>query len=295
MDIRYKLYPYPVLSYYSDDYIGSSFDVIMEAKKEGYDIRVDFLVELHNPGLQNSLDDGKAKIVYHIECAQTGYRKVFMTSQEEYSQIISYKKVCGRVQICPFIVAIEDLNGYVNELFHEDYRGFRFDIDAGCVMAVGRQVNIDIDKEINDLSQTPSVFSIIKNDDEIESSMLVNMDNNKIVISLPETDYYNYRSIKDGVKVQPILNSIVIIPALIFVLEEVASREVGERDEYNRWGWYRAIKKALTTRFDLDIEAVEFSECDMFALAQRLIDVPLSDALKELSMGYGIMGEEDEE
>jgi len=295
MDIRYKLYPYPVLSYYSDDYIGSSFDVIMEAKKEGYDIRVDFLVELHNPGLQNSLDDGKAKIVYHIECAQTGYRKVFMTSQEEYSQIISYKKVCGRVQICPFIVAIEDLNGYVNELFHEDYRGFRFDIDAGCVMAVGRQVNIDIDKEINDLSQTPSVFSIIKNDDEIESSMLVNMDNNKIVISLPETDYYNYRSIKDGVKVQPILNSIVITPALIYVLEEVASREVGERDEYNRWGWYRAIKKALTTRFDLDIEAVEFSECDMFALAQRLIDVPLSDALKELSMGYGIMGEEDEE
>jgi len=295
MDIRYKLYPYPVLSYYSDDYVGSSFDVIMEAKKDGYDVRVDFLAELDNPGLQKSLDEGIAKIVYHIECAQTGYRKVFMTSQEEYSQIISYKKVCGRVQICPFIVAIVDLNGYVNDLFHEDYRGFRFDIDAGCVMAVGRQVNIDIDKEINDLSQTPSVFSIIKNDDETEYSMLVNMDNNKIVISLPETDYYNYRSIKDGIKVQPILNSIVIIPALIYVLEEVASREVGERDEYNRWGWYRAIKKALTTSFSLDIEAAEFSECDMFALAQKLINVPLSEALKELSMGYGIMGEEDEE
>ena len=26
MDIRYKLYPYPVLSNYSDDYINSSFD-----------------------------------------------------------------------------------------------------------------------------------------------------------------------------------------------------------------------------------------------------------------------------
>lgn len=295
MDIRYKLYPYPVLSYYSDDYVESSFDVIMEAKKDGYDIRVDFLAELHNLGLQKYLDEGKVRIVYHIECAQTGYRKVFMTAQEQYSKKISYKKVCGRVQICPFIVAMMDLKGYVNDLFNEDYRGFRFDIDAGCIIAVGKQVNIDIDKEINDLSQTPSVFSIIKNDDETESSMLVNMDNNKIVISLPEADYYNYRSIKDGVKVQPILNSIVIVPALIYVLEEMGRLEACERYEYNRWGWYRAIKKALFTRFGLDIEVADFSECDMFALAQKLINVPLSEALKELSMGYGIMGEEDED
>lgn len=33
MEIRYKLYPYPVMSYYSDDYVNSSFDTTIDPKK----------------------------------------------------------------------------------------------------------------------------------------------------------------------------------------------------------------------------------------------------------------------
>ena len=156
MDIRYKLYPYPVLSNYSDDYINSSFDSAIEVKREGYNIVISVVSEIKNPELEALIKEGKAAFVYHLECAQTGYRTVISTANTDKLVSISEDKVCGRLQICPFIVACADIPDYVNSCFNEDYRGYKFQIEAGCVMAVGKQVNCDIDKERNDLVSAKS-------------------------------------------------------------------------------------------------------------------------------------------
>jgi hypothetical protein len=295
MEIRYKLYPYPVLAYFSDDYVDSSFETAIVPKKDGYSIRIDFLSDLKNAELTELLMDGKVKIVYHLECAQTGFRTAIQTSDSEFTHIISHKTISGRLQICPFIVAIDILPAYVNSSFHKDYRGFKFLIEAGCVMAVGKQVNIEIEKNISDLSNTPSVFSIIKNADETAMGMIVDMDQKKIVIKLPEKEYYNYKSIKDEAKVQPVLNSLVVIPALTYVLEELNKRDSDERYEYSSYGWYRAIKKALANQFQCDVESDQLSMLNMLEIAQKLINIPISDALETLSGGYGSATEEDEE
>ena len=47
MEIKYKLYPYPVLSSYSDDYKSGSFDVTIDPVRDGYNIRLDFLCLLY--------------------------------------------------------------------------------------------------------------------------------------------------------------------------------------------------------------------------------------------------------
>ena len=162
MDIRYKLYPYPVLSNYSDDYINSSFDSAIEVKREGYNIVISVVSEIKNPELEALIKEGKAAFVYHLECAQTGYRTVISTANTDKLVSISEDKVCGRLQICPFIVACADIPDYVNSCFNEDYRGYKFQIEAGCVMAVGKQVNCDIDKERNDLVSAKSIFVVTK-------------------------------------------------------------------------------------------------------------------------------------
>lgn len=295
MEIRHKLYPYPVLSYYSDDYIDSSFDSVINPVRDGFNIRLDFLVELNNTGIAELLDFGKAKIVYHLECAQTGYRVAVSTSKQESSYVIENKLICGRLQVCPFIVAETDIYEYVNLKFHEDYRGFKFSIEQGCVMAVGKQVNINIDKDISDLSNTPSVFSIIKNDDEFAQGMIVDIDYKKIVIKLPERDYFNFKSLKGEAIIQSVLNSLVVIPALTYVLEEVSKREPSERYEYSSYAWYRAIKKSLARKFNCDIDSEQFAERNMLETAQKLINAPLTDALLTLSSGYGKTIEEEEE
>lgn len=295
MEIRYKLYPYPVLAYYSDDYVDSSFETLVDATKEGYGIKFDFIAELNNTELNNLITSQKAQFVYHFECAQTGYRCAMMTDKTDFSCVISNKNICGKLQICPFIVATEDLPNYINSCFHEDYRGFKFSIDSGCVMAVAKQVNVEIEKDINDLANTPSVFSIVKNADTEASGMVVDMDQKKIIIKLPEIDYYNFKSIKDEPSVQPVLNSLVIIPALTYVLEELSRRAADERYEYSEYNWYRTIKKTMATRFHCDIESDQLVELNMLNMAQKLINVPIAEALKALSTGYGQLGEEEDD
>ncbi|MDQ0204129.1 hypothetical protein [Pectinatus haikarae] len=295
MEIRPKLYPYPVLSYYSDDYVDSSFDTVITPVRDGYNIRIDFLAEVNNAGISDLLVSGKAKIVYHLECAQTGYRVAVSTSKYELSHVIVNKMISGRLQVCPFIVAEMEIAEYVNPNFHEDYRGFKFTIEEGCVMAVGKQVNINVDKEISDLSDTPSVFSIIKNDDELVLGMVVDLDYKKIVIKLPEREFFNFKSLKGQALIQSVLNSLVVIPALTYVLEEVSKREPSERYEYSSYAWYRTIKKSLANKFSCDIDSEKFTDRNMLETAQKLINVPLSDALQTLSSGYGNTGEEEDE
>lgn len=295
MEIRPKLYPYPVLSYYSDDYVDSNFDTVINPVRDGYNIRLDFLAEVNNSGISDLLTSGKAKIVYHLECAQTGYRVAVSTEKNELSHVIVNKMISGRLQVCPFIVAETEISEYVNPNFHEDYRGFKFTIEEGCVMAVGKQVNIDVDKDISDLSNTPSVFSIIKNDDELALGMVVEFNYKKIVIKLSERDFFNFKSLNGQVLIQSILNSLVVIPALTYVLEEVSKRDPDERYEYSSYAWYRAVKKSLANKFNCDIESDKFSERNMLETAQKLINVPLSDALQTLSSGYSNISEEEDE
>ena len=57
MEIKYKLYPYPVLSSYSDDYKNGSFDATIDVVRDGYNYRLDFLATL-TYAITLSLDKG---------------------------------------------------------------------------------------------------------------------------------------------------------------------------------------------------------------------------------------------
>lgn len=294
MEIRYKLYPYPVLAYYSDDYKDSLFETTIDVCKEGYSIRIDFIAALRNKELIQLISDGKAKYIYHLECPQTGYRRVVSTSKVSDRVIVPDSRVRGKMYICPFVVAAQDIEGYTNLSFHDDYADESFDIEAGCVIAVGKQVTALITKETEDLANTPSVFSIVRDADPDAMQMKVDIDKPKIVIKLPLNDYYSYKQLSKNPITQPLLNAVAIIPALTYALEEIKSRTVEEREELSEFGWYRTVRKTLRTTFQCEIESEEFSQENMIELAQKLINNPISDALRVLRDGYGSAGGDDE-
>lgn len=68
MDIRYKLYPYPMLAADMDDYIDSSFTFTVTTEKEIREIKFGFQLDLRNDGLFNMIQSGKAEYLIHIEC-----------------------------------------------------------------------------------------------------------------------------------------------------------------------------------------------------------------------------------
>ncbi len=294
MEIRYKLYPYPVLSHYSDDYKTGEFDVSIDIVRDGYNLRVDFLSTLTSSGLKELIKVGRAQYVYHLECAQTGFRTVVRTIETSASFMISNKSVNGKLQICPFVVAKEDIAGFSITDFHDDYSEMSFDIEAGCVMAVGKMAIIDISKDIDDLANTPSIFSIIRNADTNCKQMLVDMSGRKIVIKLPLNDYYSYKQLSKTPQAQAILNSLTIIPALTYVLAELKCMPVNDRIENADTLWYKTLSKTLLTQFDCNIESTEFNSCNCIELSQKLINDPITDAFQMLTSSFGISGGDDE-
>ena len=286
MEIRYKLYPYPVLTYYLDNYKTSNYDVAVDLNRNGYNIKIDFTATLTNQELHDLIKNGKACFVYHLECVQTGYREVVKTQSIAESYIVSNKRVNGRLQICPFIVALENLDCYTNQDLDDDYSGITFDIEAGCVLAVGKQVNADISKNTEDLANMPSVFSIVRNADPTVTQMLVEMFNQKIVIKLPLNDYYCYKQLSKAPETQAILNSLTIIPTLTYVLEEIKGMDYSDKDDLEQYLWYHTVRKTLLNKFDCDITSEDFQGRNMLQLAQELINDPMSDAFTGLTSGF---------
>ena len=292
MEIKYKLYPYPVLSPYSDDYKLGLYAVAIAVIRDGYDLRIDFTATLTSAGLMELVTSGKAKYVYHIECSQTGFRAVVQTDKINYSYVLDNKKVNGRLQICPFIVAVEDIS-YASADFHGDYEGLVFDIEAGCILAVGNTISVDISKDRDELVKAPSIFKIVKNADTSARQMLVDMSTRKILVKLPLNDYYYYKQLNKTPEAQPILNSMTVVPVLIYVLEELRALTVQDRREYSGYLWYRALNRTLTSKFNCDIEGDEFSNKNCIELAQKLVNNPLSEALHMLSLDFGNNGGDD--
>lgn len=285
MEIKYKLYPYPVLSSYSNDYRTGTFSVNINSVPDGYDFKINFSANLTCQSLQNCIQQGKAKYVYHLECSQTGFRSVVQTDKIEEVCILADKTINGKLQICSFIVATDDLF-YTSPDFHEDYQGISFNIEAGCVMAVGKMITVDISKNFDDLANAPSIFNIIKNPDTKCKQMLVDMSQRKIIIKLPIEDFNNYKMLSSSLPAQPILNFLTVIPTLVYILGQLKSLSIQERNEYSDTLWYKVLSKILSAQFNCNIESEEFDNQDSLILAQKLINNTITDAFKFLTNSF---------
>ena len=241
------------------------------------------------------IKNGDAKYVYHLECAQTGFRTVIQTDQLSETYTLFSQTVNGKLQICPFVVAVKDLKGYSSSDFHDDYQGEVFDIEAGCVLAVGKMAVLDITKSTDDIANTPSIFSITRNPDTSCHQMLVDMLQRKIMIKLPWDDFTNYSALQSLPEAQSILNSLTVVPALVYVLGQLRAQSPDERNENNSDTlWYKVLSKTLSTKFDCDIESTQFDALNFMELAQKLVNDPLSDAFKFLVNSPTSSGGEDE-
>ena len=244
MQLRNRAYSYPVIVEGGQYYKDSTFISSVDQSLEGYDIKLTLSVALNDQGLLDLIKAGDAVYVHHIECPQTCYRTVLKTKECVVEARLKDADVNGIVQICSFVVADKDIEKYSNNSFGEDYRGFKFDIEKGCIMAVGNQFNLRVEKQRDDLRNTSSIFSIVKNSNEKEDTMVIDLSKQKIVIALPENTYRQYCNIQNYADNQPIMHSMVIVPALIYCLAEL--RAAGsELDYYENYRWFRVLPRSL--------------------------------------------------
>ena len=280
MQLRSKYYTYPVITEDADFYEDSSFTSGVEQVLDGYNIKLKLKAELINPELEEMLKKEEVLIAHHIECTQTCFRRLVLTNENVKECILKDGEVNGVVQVCTFLVANKYIEKYSNKLFAQDFRGFRFDIERGCIMAVGNQINLRINKIRDDLANTASIFSIIPNRDETVTNIKVDTSGNKIVVMIPKETYSIYFNMSGNLDIQPLMHSILIIPSLVYALTEVKESRTHLYD-YEDYRWFRSLRKAAE-KMNISFTEESLENIEPFDLAQKLMDSPIPKAVDYL-------------
>lgn len=289
MDIRYKLYPYPMLAADMDDYIDSSFTFTVATEKEIREIKFSFQLDLKNDGLFNMIQSGKAEYLIHIECPQTCYRYAIKTSDAGCIHRIPERDLNGRVSVCAFIVAKQDLPAYYNHAFNADYEGLSFSVDRGGILAIGGQYTLNIVKDTEELAKIPSIFTICKRAADSDTGMEIDMEGNKIAVTLSGDSFGRYKNLASELKYQPAFHSMIIMPALIYVFETLHREGL---ENYNDKRWFAAISKTLS-KYDVTLNRETLENTPSYTLAQKILDLPVDRALSALAEWGDDESEED--
>lgn len=233
---------------------------------------------LENEEIKQLIADDFAEYVIHIECSYTAYRTVIKTNETEIKKIIPEHKLNGKVAICAFIVAKKEMPKYYNNLFNEDYGNMSFSLNRGNIIGIGGQVNIEITKEVEELSKIPSIFTICRCAEDVDESMKFDITGEKITITLCNESFENYKILSGSPILLPVLHSLLIVPALVYTFEMLRKEGISEFEDLR---WFKSIKRTLGKNNMILNE--ELLDCiPSFELAQKSLDLPINRAFDAL-------------
>lgn len=277
MDIKYKLYPYPVLWNKNDDYMTSSFDCEIKLTRDikRFYLNVKFL--LSNKELLEMIEHDLLEYALHIESPFSSYRTIKTSKQNEINIYLSDDNLLGKISLCPFIVAKQDLTNFYNTDWNPDYADTHFNIQKGAILAIGNGYKFSVDKETEDLSKVESIFTIYKRETSEEIPVEIEINSDKIRIGLNIKDYDNYAFMGTDNSIN-IINAFIIFPALIFTFEKV-ERSI---EDYQDYRWFKALDMILK-RYDMSLNESLFASMSSFELAQKIMSFPVSKALFSLN------------
>ena len=299
MVIRDKNYPYPVLGGGSVDYKeGNSFSVDIKAFSNARQLKMEITPHLEQKRLNEMIQQCIAKIICHVECAQTAFREVYeLKGDGETDEIlIPSGLLVGSVQVSPFVIAAKSIEAYGNSEFGESCAGMSFPVDEGGILAVGQTIPLYVKIKNSKFAEINSPIVITVDPDEKSTCMRVDAAD-LIQIFLPKKMYTAYKQLDDGKsisnigpKVHDVLLSMVVVPALVDVLSLFGELKDEPRDvsAFSSTQWYAPVNEQVAAyakeklHKNVDLQTLNFLEISKLELAQHLAESPLLRGLDKL-------------
>lgn len=282
MEIKNRLFPYPVLCDDNDDYISSKFDVNVTKEDELNDIRLHFDISLDNTELLSLIRAGKAEYVMHIECPYTSYRKVVRGFSKPMEFSIPKEKVNKDVYLLAMVVATSEITNYYSESFNEDYDENVY-FEKGSILAYKNLPRLIIVKNYEELARGDSFFTIVNKSYGKEEMEPVSYDlsGDKIKILVDNNMYNKYVKFQTNQDMFPLIISLLVMPALAYAIEILRSEGYGN---YASTYWYQKLCKSCELKgkdFKNDIVEGEFTAIEA---AQLLLGEPVEMAFNNISV-----------
>lgn len=289
MYLRSRDYSYPVLGDGTGSFVSGSFSTQYKLSFEFEEVIISLKPVLDNPELERLINEGYVDVVYHLECARTSFRKIKKTTLQEQTIRVRRGFLNDKFEICSFLVAKQTIPSYSNDAFSSDYKGFTFQIDKGCILAIGTSVESRIEDKRDSLRNTSSIFLIVEDKSNPDrKDMSIDLFEEKIVVYTSAKVKAIYDNMKGIVALQKTFHSLIVLPALVSVFQQMSKSE--ERFNYESKRWYRSLMKVLK---EINIDETNLESQDAFTLAQRVLGNPVYYSITE-EIGSGNGGDDYE-
>ena len=166
--------------------------------------------------------------------------------------------------------------------FSRDFLGLSFFVPRGGILAYCSLPALSVPLPPT-VTGGHSVFIVYELPDGKER-MVVECGSNNITIGLPKEQYQMYVRFASSDIMQPVLNSMLVLPALAYALEQLRM-DLDSLDDYADREWYQTIYKAYEARGRSLQELLQddSSGGTSIEMAQELMDGPMKNAFQSLA------------
>ncbi|WP_052124067.1 hypothetical protein [Ureibacillus manganicus] len=267
-------FPYPVLSVENDDYIGSKFETKVEAQKTFGQLYINLNCNLQDSKITNLINEGKAKYALHVECPQTSFRKIYQSNETKIVAAIPENLLRGKIDVHPFLLANETIEGYTNPNLNEFYTGTSITYEKGNILALGEAVEVTLFEDDLESQNLPSIVTIRRS--ESAKELVVSLNSPQVIIELPKAIYDQY-AINAGSRLKETILSMVILPSLIEVFYTLKE----DSADYSEYKWYQVLEQ-IFKKNNIPLSQVIDGTIPVLRAAQMVLQNPLEKAFNEI-------------
>ena len=262
--------PYPVLGIHDDVYpLLENGCVKMETPvKTASEYRFGITLTQRNKDITALVAQGKAEYACEVTCKDTFLRRCWHSSIPKFDITIGRKEVSGHIDFQCFIAAKEDIPGYTNSDFNEDYYGFSFDLEVGDMLAVFPLAWWNTEIKYDKLYAAGSFMQIVETADGIDKTWF-NLEEERILIEMPHDLFVQYQRI--GNSFPEVIHSSLVHNALVYALSNLGEYQ----DKGKLWA------DSLMTRLADDPQLQQYDLSDM-SQVYKVADILLQDPYKRL-------------
>ena len=271
-----RLFPYPLLARWTDDYGERNFRVTLEGtlSRNGY-INLGIRFECESEFLTRLIEQEKAQYALVVSCPATAARTVIMSPFAQTMEGLNAGDYSKELSSIPYIVTTEELRGFASAEHADEFRYAvpnGFTIAQGGILAAGVTVRTPLEAQ----SDAASVIDLVANSQVPDGEMAVDLDNDRIRIELSR----EYKALVENLRAKsPNGNSremTMLFSSLYLPTVAEAVRKLPEPD-YADYRWAVVLRNALT-RSGIDADDESLQE-NAFAHAQKILNNPIGKAI----------------
>lgn len=233
--------------------------------------------------MQWLIRDGYAQFVIHIECSSTAFRTMITSVSTKKTVRIPKARVNNVISLLGMIVAEKDIVGFKSKLLNEDYDE-EINFNRGAILAYRNLPKVYVTKNYEELAGDNSFFTVIKRNDIEEAETLpvvYDITDAKIKILVSAKTYDEYIKYHANPTMQPLLNTLLVMPAIAHMVDEL--RNCGDIERFKPLYWFQKISKSCKLQGKDFMNDVIDSDLPCIEVAQAMLQMPIERAFECLS------------